>query len=716
MELRQILAILWARRKIALISFSSIFLAVIIPTMLVPRWYDSTAKVLIRKSAPASTLLTALGQPTTSFTFSDTDRSDYLEIAALRPVIDSAIAKTDLKRVKLRSRIFNALPFLKPIFRAVGVDVDKASEKMKFDELTSSSPLDNIFPRPYLEIEQVEESDLIQFYAISPDPEQAMIIANASATAFMENEIMRIRRDFSDVRTYLRSNISKARTEYDKAMNDLRVYRETARVVDVEGETAVLIQKVYDLKKAVDDNRVSMEKTRLIMRDLDARLKDIPKFQKDSEQLKANDLVQSMKQTLYELYMTLAETRTKYTKEHPTVKDLENKIEDTRALMQKEMDKIFSAENLSVDPTYKDYVSKVTTGYVDMISYQYQEKAFRTLLDRYESDLGKMPEKSSRMAELGVAVTINQDIYTSLQKYLNQVDMAENLAVTNISLIEDAVVADRSDSKHRHPSMLFNTAIAIFLGMMFLLSSVLLAEYLDDTVSHNDMPDGYTMLGDIPQSPKAASTDPEIRESAPVREAFAFIRNAIQLGEKDRPMKILAVASPGFDDGRSFTAGHLAVALARTGKQTLLVDADLRNPSQHHIFGIAAGKGVSDFIASNTDIKELINSTKIENLKLITAGGALIDPAGMADNSRLKGMISGLSPDFDYIVIDTPSMLRASESLSLASVSEAAIVVVRPGTTRKKDLAGTLSLLGRAGVDIAGLVRNNLASKSVFPF
>ncbi|HLG31053.1 MAG TPA: Wzz/FepE/Etk N-terminal domain-containing protein, partial [Candidatus Brocadiales bacterium] len=154
MELRDILEVLWRRRWVAINIFAAIFLTIMMGTYLVTPWYDSTAKVLIRKSSAASSLLTSLGmqssQSSQTTTISETDRADYLALATVRPVVEKVISDLNIKRERVRSRLMKAIPFLKPILNALGVDVESTEEVMTAERLVDSSLLSFIFPIPYV--------------------------------------------------------------------------------------------------------------------------------------------------------------------------------------------------------------------------------------------------------------------------------------------------------------------------------------------------------------------------------------------------------------------------------------------------------------------------------------------------------------------------------------------------------------------------------------
>lgn len=709
MELRQLLAALWRRRMVVLGVFAGTFFTIVVGTLLVKSSYDSTAQVLIRKSAPAASLLNALGVTAPSAAFSDTDRADYLALATLRPVLENVVVRTRLTRVKVRSAFFRMAPFLKPAFRAVGVDVDKTDEKMKYDELISTPLVGYVYPIPHLKVEQVESSDLISFKATSPDPAQAAQIANAAAQAFIESEVQLIRSDFASSREFLAANISRARATYDAATQGVKNYKETAGTYDVDTETTTLIEKVFELRKAIDDGATTTEKTKSLMREIETRLVTMPKYQKESEQIKANEMINSLKISLRDLYLSLAETRSKYTSEHPVVTDYENMIAEAKELLRGEMERVFSSESIAIDTTYKDYTSRLTSAYIDLVTNECQNAAYKLQLEKYQGELARIPEKSARLSQLDVAVSTSEDVYTDVRKLLTQIEIAEAIAVSNIAQVQSAVAPDRSDSKHKTPSLLLNTVIALFLGTVFGVGAGLLAEYVDDSVSDPrdvESEPGCALLGSIRTRKKIAPVVTQLDRADPLREPFTALRTALYLSMRERPFRSFAVVSPEAGEGKSLVATHLAIALAREGRRVLLVDANLRRPAIAKFFEVPATVGVASLLSAPEQTDTLAQPSGVESLLVVTAGPEPADPLGLVDSPRLREFIENARASYEFVIVDTPPLLQASEALPIAAWADNVVLVVSAGKTPKPAFRNSVALLTRAGVHLAGVVLN----------
>lgn len=715
MELRQIFELLWRKRRIVLYVFSIIFLTIVIGTLLITPWYDAKSKVFIRKSVATSSLLTTLGmqsaQSTTSSSISDTDRADYLALTQMRPVIEKSITEFHLTREKTRYRIIKAVPFMKYVLKVIGVDVEKTKEVIKAEDLLESSLLSNIFPIPHVEMSQYEETDIIEIEATSPDPQQAADIANKIAKSFTENEIERVREEFREVKNYLANNIGKAREEHVKALLELKEFREREKTVSLDTETSTIIQQISDFKKTFEENKLAILRTKASIEQIESKLKSMPKYQKDSEQIKANDMISTLKLNLKDLYISLAETKTKYTANHPFVIDTENKIAEIKNLLKMEMEKIFGTETISVDPTYKELTEKLAFNYVDLLGLESQNSVLPKIISKYESEMLSLPKKFFKFSQLNISVDVAKDIYNSLLTYINQVELAESTAISNIYLVESAIVPEKKDSRHKHPSLLLHTIIAIILGTTFGVGAALFVEYLDDTIKTKEDLKVFklTCLGSVNKLGKKDSrlideTNPRL----PLRETFRTIRHSIRFATLDKPVKSLTITSSVSEEGKSFFASNLGISLAIGGKSVLLIDTAMKRPSIHSYFGLPNTSGLTNYLVGDSDLESIKLRTKFNNLTVITTGTIQLDSAKLVESNKMHQFIKDMENAYDLVILDSSPVLETSDAIILGGWTGGVIIIVEGNKTSRKLFADMIEFFNRANVILTGVVINKV--------
>lgn len=713
MELRQIIEILLRRKWIIINIFSTIFLTILVGTLLIQPWYIATAKVFLQRSTAASALLSSLGLQganPASTSYTDIDRADYLALAQVIPVAAKVIEEEHITRERIRAKLMRKLPFLKPIFRAFGVNVEETTVVMKAEDLLQRGLISFIFPRPNINIDQLGATNLITFEAMSTDPEQASRIANAMARVFVGTEVERIRGDFKGAREFIENNIKNYDQEYKKALQALKEFKEKEKTLSIELETSDLIQKISDLRKSQEDARLSIMKTKASTSNLEAQLNAIPKYHKDSQQMKSNDVVDTLKISLNALYLSLAETKTKYTVNHPSVIDIENKIIETKGRIKEEAEKVFGTENTAINPLYRDLTAKVATNIADLSGYESLDKALSIVLKKYQEEMLRLPKKTYEFARLSLAVTVTQDIYNALLKYTYQVGIAEAIAVANIYIVEKAQTPELDDSRHKRPKLGLNLFVAILLGTIFGVGAGLFIEYLDDTVKTVDdlkALEAGPLLGSIVKlKQKELKLIDEVEPRSPLREAFRTIRNSLRFATLDKPSRSLLVTSSIQGEGKSFVAVNTAISAVDEGKRVLLVDGDMRRPGIHSYLGLDNSVGLTNCLLGEAELEGIQRQTRISGLTVITTGPVPPDPAKMVESGKMRQLLEEMKGAYDLVVIDSSPVLAASDALILGGWADSTIIVVESGRTSRKLFAHVKESLLKANVSVTGVVLN----------
>jgi len=715
MELRYIFDILWRQRWLVAGIFFSIFLPVVIGSPLITPWYDASAKLLIRKSSAAIFLLKSIGlseQTTTSSTLSDTDREDYVALAGLRPVAEKTIAALDLKRIRTRARLMGAIPGLKTALAILGVNIHATEEVMTAEELLDWPLLSNFFPRPHAAVEQYEETDIIKITGKSTIPGEAVKIANSMAENFIQEELKRVWGDYSGVKTFIDAKIVKVREEYIESLKAVKEYKEKEKFLDLDTETSSLIEKIADFKKSLEENRVSIVKTKASIHNMEIQLKSMPDYKISSEELRENEMVKTLKTTLRDLYLNLAETKTRYKKEHPAVVDIENKIAQARELLQQESVRILGTQTTSLNSLYQEIAQKMAESYADLAGYESQDKALPVVLGRYESEMMKLPKKVAEYAKIQLASTVNQDIYSTLLAYQYQIGMAESAALSNVYLVESAVEVKKDDTKHKKPSLRINFVLALIFGFICGITGALFIDYLDDTIKNSrdiKLLNGMAFLGSILKLKKHAPVliDQENSQSL-FNEMIRTIRNRIKYVSANQHLKSLVVTSTSEREGKSFFVANLALSVANLGKKVLVIDGNLRGDGINNYFNLPSVVGLTDYISDHIELERILQKTDIDGLDVILSGSTPVDPGKIVEADSMHGLIKEMADRYDLVIVDTPAMRTASDALIFGGYTDGSILMVQAGRVRKAYFNNVIDLFKMADVHLLGVVLNRV--------
>jgi non-specific protein-tyrosine kinase len=193
---------------------------------------------------------------------------------------------------------------------------------------------------------------------------------------------------------------------------------------------------------------------------------------------------------------------------------------------------------------------------------------------------------------------------------------------------------------------------------------------------------------------------------SPASEAYRTLRTNMIFSSLGEPLHTLAVTSPAPEEGKSITLANLAVAFAQGGKKTLLVDCDLRRPSQHTIWGVEQQPGLTNMMLEGLKKPPLLD-VGVENLRLLTSGLLPPNPADLLGSSRMEAIIKQLKGEADIVLFDAPPAIAVTDVILLASNLDGALLVLRAGGTRREHAEQAKELLERVNIRLIGTVLTN---------
>ena len=199
--------------------------------------------------------------------------------------------------------------------------------------------------------------------------------------------------------------------------------------------------------------------------------------------------------------------------------------------------------------------------------------------------------------------------------------------------------------------------------------------------------------------------------NSPISESYRSIRTNI-LYSRSQNNKTILMTSPGSSEGKSTTISNLAVLYAKTGKKTLLLDADLRKPVQHRIFNINQEPGLIHYLLDiNDNLNDLIQPTYIGNLSVITSGNIPPNPAELLGTEKMINLLTKLEEKWDVILIDTPPILVVTDASLLAQAVDNLILVIKSGATHKEALIRSQKIISNLNTVFSGAILNEVSDR-----
>jgi protein-tyrosine kinase len=196
---------------------------------------------------------------------------------------------------------------------------------------------------------------------------------------------------------------------------------------------------------------------------------------------------------------------------------------------------------------------------------------------------------------------------------------------------------------------------------------------------------------------------------SPISEAYRTLRTNLDFAGLDRTLKTLVVTSAGVSEGKSTTLANLAVVSAQAGRRVILVDADLRRPSLHQVFGLANDAGLTTMMMDDAALASPpLNQTKVDGLSVLTSGPLPPNPAEVMGSRRMEEIIAALAERADQVLFDTPPVVAVTDAAVLATKVDGVVLVVSAGRTRRDHARTAVQRLQQINARIVGAVLTNV--------
>lgn len=264
------------------------------------------------------------------------------------------------------------------------------------------------------------------------------------------------------------------------------------------------------------------------------------------------------------------------------------------------------------------------------------------------------------------------------------------------------------------PNPTMNALIAGLLALLAVIGAGFLASHVDDTVKSPQEILGLTGLTTVAQVAhfRRQGHDSRLRPRDPdseAAEAYRAVRTFLTRGDvQGARRRCILVASPGPGEGRSTTVANLAVAFGLGGSKVVVVDGDLRRPSQHALLDVPSSIGVVDVLERGMPAEAAVRGTIYPGVSVLASGGVPSHPAEVLASTGLAEMLAALGERFDVVLIDSPPALPYTDSSVLAEVSSLVLLVVRQRVTKGGELQAAVEVLAPYSAVITGVVLNDV--------
>lgn len=300
-------------------------------------------------------------------------------------------------------------------------------------------------------------------------------------------------------------------------------------------------------------------------------------------------------------------------------------------------------------------------------------------------------------------------------KIANEIAEVFKKNIVTIMKIENVQVIDKAEvpTSPFKPRPILNIGVAGVLGIMTSVLLIFLLYCMDNTIKTSTDIERYLELPVVGTIPKSLEGELVIRSNpkSPISEAYRTFRTNIQFSNIDENIKSIVVTSSEPNEGKSTVISNLAIAMAQGDKKVLLIDADLRRPTIHRNFSLSNSHGLTIILSTNTDYENIIVSTGMGSLDILTSGPIPPNPAELLGSNKMKNFLEKVKEDYDMILLDAPPVGMVTDAAVLSAECDRVILVCSAHESIINSTIQTKKLLQRVNANILGAVMNKIPIK-----
>ncbi len=664
---QKLVALCIRRRGLMLGVFITILALFVVVALITPRVYRSSATLLVNSQTPNS----AMGQMAAFGGMLDAQGRSLateVEILQSKPVRDAA---------------FGLLPPSLRDARLVG-----------------------------LEARVRGTTDLVDISTSSTDPQFAQKFTNALCAAYVQQSKGESSRQYEDTTKYVREQLASMKTQMDRASNNLRRFKEQTGIADLATESETRVTGFQTLQEALKTAQADLLAGQAQLRGILSAAAALPRVEKAPSVFTKRLVVQQLEEKLTTLRTELTAAKQEYTDTSPEVRAIEGQIRQTRAQLAREPKEEVTTSTSALNETRQTLEQQAA-----QLRAQNEGNASRvaTLKNQVAQALrekGTLPQREYRLNELQLDLATYQQAYKTLNEKL------VNLRISEAAPVAKAHVQVPADTAYQVRPNLRNSILAgIFMGLLAALALAVMVDRMDNRIHSEDDIRAAThqlpILAFIPkvshfeaESIVALATHPEGNQHTPLLESYRMLRTSLMFTVVNSPLRCIMLTSSQPHEGKSSVAANLAAVLAMNGKSVLLIDADLRRPSTHRLFGLSGEQGFTNVVAGLCTLEEAIQETPISGLKILAVGPTPPNPPEMLDSRQSRALLERAREIADFVIIDAPPALMMADAQIIATQVDGVLLVVSWEEALKDAVARTNELIARTGAKMLGVVVN----------
>lgn len=569
--------------------------------------------------------------------------------------------------------------------------------------------------------------------------ELAAMIVNGIAEVFTKQN--QEKRTGKNVKTsdFLVDRVANLQAQIKADEIKLADLKNKSGIINLDENSTIVLQRLEGLNKQLldaENQRKNAEANYNAVKNSPEKVKSLAEAETIRYTTERENTMQSLRNKTFDTVTQLKAEKAKLEIEYQPgadeIKEIDKRIDALNNGLKEAQDK--NEQDL------KDFRTRVSQTILDNLKTKYLQGKEQE--DKVKSAFNQQYNEAQAQNQAGIVIrlleqniTTNKGFLENLNKQVSENDVIAQGTDNNISIAEIAIPPDTPISPRRLTTVL----AALILSTLFGAGLALVLEYLDDTIRTTEEVENYLRLPALAAIPTIDSMpkrrlllvggggneETEAKANSELlinndprsslAEAYRQLRTSILLSTAGHAPKSLLITSSLPSEGKTTTAVNTAISLAQTGAKVLVIDADMRRPRLHSVFGVSNAEGLSSILSSEmqaNQILEIIQYDEDSKLNLLPSGPIPPNPAELIGSEQMANLLKTMQNHFTHVVVDSPPIASFTDGVLVASMVDGVILVVHSGKSSRQVVRRSRQLLQDIGAKIFGVVLNNVNLRS----
>ncbi|HSV74791.1 MAG TPA: polysaccharide biosynthesis tyrosine autokinase [Chthonomonadales bacterium] len=545
-----------------------------------------------------------------------------------------------------------------------------------------------------------EGTNIINVEVSLNHPERARALADAVCNAFVQWKLELARQSVEDIRRQLQGRAEQAGRQLQDAEQVVARMKRAGAAVEVTAHDQAAVERYVEqaAQMAATRQAVAVQQSRL--RDLEGRMGQVRATVRQGE-LGDDGQVSQLQQQLGLLETERARLGVRFGPQHPEMRVVDAQILDVKGRLARAIQSSFDARRPTVQAAaalYEEYKQAQT-----MLSFRQAELAAAAQMrSEFRRDAARVPDATLAYAKAERDAQLARNLYSSAQGSLNAVELSRDIAAGNVQVSSQAITPLDPFQPDWARSLTLGLVVALSLAALAALGIEQADRRVRTAHDIRRLIPG-PIIGRLPELPRPDARALAGMEAPPLAlEVYGMARASLAMAVRasgvEEPWRrhVVMVTSAVPGEGKSVTAAQMARSLARSGRSVLLVDADLRRPTQNRLFRTAEPVGLAEVLTGAMTLDEAVVASDTEGLVILHSGQATGNPTEMIARREMREIVEAMRNRADVTIIDVPACAVVADALLIAPYVDSILHVVGMGMVDEETMERTLAALHAA--------------------